>query len=549
MQLVVVATRGIDPDELEHLHAAYSVFRGQLPYRDFFEHHAPAYYYLLQPLFWWYGPELKVLWSGRILMVGCSLGTVFVIWRLASWLRDTKTAWIAAILLAWSHLFVSKGSELRPDVPACLILSILLDFCLRKMQSNSLWTWIPLGILGGLATLFTQKSIVPVFSILIGLMWARCYRSRTLVSCAHGPHLNNKDRLQTGWGSQVVLAAGFAIGGAIVWGCVGVAFGLSGALSQFVDGTLWQLVRWSVPNDRWERLRPVVAADLTLWAFAAWQIIHVFKESWQRNVCSHSVLLAVTLTSSLASLLVVKAVYPQFPFLWVPLLVLMAALTITDGERFESFPRQLVLIGLCCCLSVLQAWLLIRGLQGLQSSALTHLQGAWSGFGLPAHLILLPLGLLLITVVAVTLQYQRRVPTFILVCLLGMIYGLARDIDTWMWNNQYSVQRIRNVNALVRRDQVVLDGFSGFGALRPHANFYWWINRYSIGLMPKNGEDALVERLKKHPPAVVLLDEDLKSLAKVTSWVYQNYQPTNADPIWIPRIPASVLSNERLIGE
>ncbi len=42
--LVEVPWRGIDPDELEHVHAACAVAWGQLPYRDFFEHHTPALY-------------------------------------------------------------------------------------------------------------------------------------------------------------------------------------------------------------------------------------------------------------------------------------------------------------------------------------------------------------------------------------------------------------------------------------------------------------------------------------------------------------------------
>src|SRR5260221_6570383 len=57
-----IPNRGIDPDELEHLHAAYCVWRGEVPYRDFFEHHGPALYYCLWPILKLYGPLLSVLW-------------------------------------------------------------------------------------------------------------------------------------------------------------------------------------------------------------------------------------------------------------------------------------------------------------------------------------------------------------------------------------------------------------------------------------------------------------------------------------------------------
>jgi hypothetical protein len=49
----VILPRWFDSDEFEHSHAAWCVFKGMLPYKDFFEHHTPRYYYLLSPFFHW----------------------------------------------------------------------------------------------------------------------------------------------------------------------------------------------------------------------------------------------------------------------------------------------------------------------------------------------------------------------------------------------------------------------------------------------------------------------------------------------------------------
>src|SRR4051812_10153867 len=46
-----LAHRALDLDEYEHAHAAWSVARGLVPYRDFFEHHPPAFYVLFAPVF------------------------------------------------------------------------------------------------------------------------------------------------------------------------------------------------------------------------------------------------------------------------------------------------------------------------------------------------------------------------------------------------------------------------------------------------------------------------------------------------------------------
>ena len=55
--LELAANRIFDPDELEHSHAAWSMFKGMLPYNDFFEHHTPWYYYALRPFFKWFNVD------------------------------------------------------------------------------------------------------------------------------------------------------------------------------------------------------------------------------------------------------------------------------------------------------------------------------------------------------------------------------------------------------------------------------------------------------------------------------------------------------------
>src|SRR5262249_48141951 len=96
-----IRRRGIDPDELEHVHAAYCVWRGDVPYRDFFEHHAPALYYILVPLMKWLGPEIAVLWVGRGLMWLCSLGAIWLTGSLAARWGGASARMLAMALLAW----------------------------------------------------------------------------------------------------------------------------------------------------------------------------------------------------------------------------------------------------------------------------------------------------------------------------------------------------------------------------------------------------------------------------------------------------------------
>src|SRR5258708_3479753 len=118
LQAWEIPNRGIDPDELEHLHAAYCVSRGDVPYRDFFEHHGPALYYAALPLFKMCGPQLSVLWLARTAMWCCSLTALWLSGSLARRWAGDRAALLAMCLLAWTTVFHGKGIELRPDVPA-----------------------------------------------------------------------------------------------------------------------------------------------------------------------------------------------------------------------------------------------------------------------------------------------------------------------------------------------------------------------------------------------------------------------------------------------
>src|SRR5262249_11890352 len=132
-----VTRRGIDPDELEHLHAAYLVSLGDVPYRDFFEHHGPVFYYLLAPLFWIFGPTLPLLWVGRGLAGACGAGCLWMTGRLSERLAGRGTGLITACLLAWSVVFHIKTLELRPDVPATLLLLLAAAQLWREKTSVS----------------------------------------------------------------------------------------------------------------------------------------------------------------------------------------------------------------------------------------------------------------------------------------------------------------------------------------------------------------------------------------------------------------------------
>ncbi|MCY2963828.1 MAG: hypothetical protein NT069_09315, partial [Planctomycetota bacterium] len=120
---------------------------------------------------------------------------------------------------------------------------------------------------------------------------------------------------------------------------------------------------------------------------------------------------------------------------------------------------------------------------------------------------------------------------------LGLGYLIARDFDSACWSNAAQRVAIDELHARVRVDQTVLDGFTGLAALRPHAYYTWWLNEFSLGLIPEERlETDLRELLESRPPAGILYDENLRRLpASIREQIERDYQPTSPVPLWIQR--------------
>jgi hypothetical protein len=508
-----IPRRGIDPDEFEHLHAGFLVFQGDVPYRDFFEHHGPLLYYALWPLFKLLGPNLSVLWWGRLIMGICSLATLALTARIARRIGGPPAGLIAASLLAWTSIFHAKGIELRPDVPAALLVTSGIALALESQDS---WKrWILIGILAGLATMLTQKSIVVVAGLTLAAMWRE---------------------LPTGSAKRVVrIPLGIAFGGAIAWGMGLAAFAMAGAAGDLLHGTVVQLLTWPVRSRRWDQLRPTLAADLTVWIAGCAGIVAALRmRSRHEPLGNARAVLGLTTAFAIGSLIWVKATYAQYYLLWMPLLAILAADRLRAWSTIAVKPPAWLLAGAFGLLLAIAEFALAWRALGLnQNGPLAHLTRA---LGPGAAKTLLPLLLSLLAAVVGLWQatYRKNLPAVLaILAALGMFHAMLRNVDFALWSNRPQIAAVEAVHRAVGPEETVLDGFSGFGALRQHAYYYWWINEYSLALMtPEEREGQLLAGLKNSPPAAVIFDRNLKLLPpSVTDWIRENYRPSGNTPV------------------
>jgi 4-amino-4-deoxy-L-arabinose transferase-like glycosyltransferase len=153
----VVLNRMIDPDESQHLHVAWRVAQGQVPYRDFWEHHLPLFHYLVAPLTRALFDRPEIYFAARALMVLASAGAVVVTWRIARRLSAGGAAWAVVVLLALPQ-FAETSTEARPDVPALLAHLLGLLALVRWREGGAArWLWAA-GAWQGLALALSLKA-------------------------------------------------------------------------------------------------------------------------------------------------------------------------------------------------------------------------------------------------------------------------------------------------------------------------------------------------------------------------------------------------------
>src|SRR4051812_20344448 len=177
--------RELDPDELEHAHAAWLWFKGTVPYKDFFEHHTPWYYYALRPFFNWFDVDgsfdsaRRFLVFGRALSLVPTVASVLLVWAIGRLWNDRRTGLVAGLLLVSQPFVIRKAVEMRPDVLALPFFLGALWLLLRGLErgtdsaARGLRWFLGAGLCLGGGVMCTQKMLFVLPGALAGLgIWS-----------------------------------------------------------------------------------------------------------------------------------------------------------------------------------------------------------------------------------------------------------------------------------------------------------------------------------------------------------------------------------------
>lgn len=160
-------------DELEHLRASWFVSNGEMPYRDFFEHHHPLIWFMYSPIIKALPTNIFVaLYTAKLLAFGFSAGSMLIIYRLSNRYLGGKFA--AIISLAFFFVYFTTWysfSIFKPDTFMRFFylwgLYCFFVFCESKQTSRLTLC----GICFAIAFLFLQTIIFSILPLIFPLGW------------------------------------------------------------------------------------------------------------------------------------------------------------------------------------------------------------------------------------------------------------------------------------------------------------------------------------------------------------------------------------------
>lgn len=504
-------------DELQHIHAAYLVARGQTPYVDFFEHHTPLFYFLGS---WFLDPETsgpdsiftlrRASFSAHVAVL--ALGTAMAT------LVSPEVA-IATIALLLTEIFsFAWGTLAFLDSFAAPVL-LLSAFLLASSRRGPL-LYLRVGLLIGVAILLTQKAVFA----------APAAVSFLVLEAISKPGQRLKYfAANAGWLGLGGLVLPFAV--------LLVLLGFDG-FAAFWDATVGLNAQWLARRPPVGELFLAMSYDGSIWLLAGIGLIPALRRGSVDSGSARAALVpALYLTWLLVGTGLLPVVWYEYFIQIGPFAAIVAAITAIDLARIAG-----LLEGEPIYLPP-RAWLLPVALGFLGAALLVSIGlrltvDHYSPTMSPTELGLLLAGLGVLSAGYLRARRKERGPRaallllllFCLVPLLGQASWLERP------SNLRQQRRIAYLNESVGPEERVFDGYSGYGLFRPHAYRYWFLHDEMLLMLSESERtDDIIAALAHPRVRAAIRDVYTKELpAPVQRYLDENFEP-GLPPIWIRR--------------
>ncbi len=166
LALAVSRNKEFVVDEVEHIHVAYNISDGRIPYVDFWEGHPPALYMLLQPVVH-VDDAVGTFKRSRGVLFALLILHLMLIGYCGYRLSGNLGGILAAGFAGLHSTMIGRAIEVRPDGPMSLCVTAAL--ALELSGQARLRRYGLQGALLGTAVLFSQKAVFACLAF--GCLW------------------------------------------------------------------------------------------------------------------------------------------------------------------------------------------------------------------------------------------------------------------------------------------------------------------------------------------------------------------------------------------
>ncbi|HBC86866.1 MAG TPA: hypothetical protein DCZ94_07930 [Lentisphaeria bacterium] len=190
-----------DDDEFQHVHIAWLLHHGYIPYKDFFEHHLVFYHRLTAPLFV-FGENFRQIFFFRGISMISAAGALFLLYRCGrSFGFSPIASGTGTWLLGITPMFLLKMTEARPEALAIFAFTGALSLMFAPARADSCrpgksaespeiltrriqWKFIFIGLLAGAMALLSQKYVIAAGALLAAIYFLNGWKPAVITASA-----------------------------------------------------------------------------------------------------------------------------------------------------------------------------------------------------------------------------------------------------------------------------------------------------------------------------------------------------------------------------
>jgi hypothetical protein len=509
LRLQLLEVFAISEDEFQHLHSAYSIYHGMLPYRDYFEHHTPWLHFILRLIFPLWGQDITVIFMARRLMLvftGCLL---YLTYRLGKVIHSTDAGLVGALYLSYTKIFLDRTLEVRPDTPAVAFWLLAL-LCVVKgaRQQRSYW-YVTAGLAMGSSIMFTQKSLFALAGLSLALLWSFL-----------------DPRVGIAFRRNLRMTGAFVAGLVLPIGITSLYFLANRGLYEFINCNFLLNFQWKQEVLPYHYILHYARQNPFILAIEVAGLLFVTLRLAQRQCVLQGEFAPVLATYILITgLFLIPVPYYQYFLFFLPMLALFAAILILE---FTDALNRAALKWLCQ--DARRRWWLLP-------NALYCVGTAWGMFWTIryAHLTsaALLLGIACIGLARVFSPLRLRYALLVLICGT-LVAPFNQMLNTFSEGNKWALSQVRYILDHSETNDTVLDGFSGYGVFRPHAYFYYFLHKGTLAMLNarQRGQDV-IDALERQHTKFIIYDIGIRSLnPEVQTYIQGHYRPVGVGEIY-----------------